>query len=140
MASTNLFSVAISDFVKDTKKDLESGIKEAEIELFSRVILRTPVGNPDFWASPPPKNYVGGRLRGNWGVNQSIDNIDASGSETLQNMQLGVNAEELGGVLTFVNNLPYAEVIEYGRSKQAPEGMVRVSVLEFDGILKAVFS
>jgi hypothetical protein len=28
-------------------------------------------------------------------------------------------------VVWFVNNLPYAERIEYGYSKQAPEGMVR---------------
>lgn len=59
-----------------------------------------------------------GRLRGNWHISQVIT---------------------LGERVFISNNLPYAEAIEDGHSKQAPMGMVKVTIAEFDSIVnKAV--
>jgi hypothetical protein len=34
------------------------------------------------------------------------------------------------------NNLPYAERLEYGWSGQAPSGMIRLSLAEFEQVLR----
>ncbi len=83
------------------------------LELFSLVIYATPVDT--------------GRLRGNW---QTTINTPASGTKDTTDANAAVaeavaNLGSLVDVVWFVNNLPYAERIEYGYSKQAPEGMVR---------------
>lgn len=85
------------------------------------------------------KDYVGGRFRGNWQVSfdtaitGSIDRIDPKGAATkaagvslIQTFTIGV------GTIWIMNNLPYGPRLEYeGWSNQAPEGMVRVTVTEF---------
>lgn len=56
-----------------------------------------------------------GRLRNNW--------------------QITPNAK-IGQKLFITNNLPYAKRIEDGYSKQAPAGMVKVTIAEFDSIVR----
>jgi len=51
-----------------------------------------------------------GRLKGNWHITPNIT---------------------LGKRVFISNNLPYAQAIEDGHSKQAPAGMVKVTVAEF---------
>ncbi|MDP2322569.1 MAG: HK97 gp10 family phage protein [Gammaproteobacteria bacterium] len=105
--------------------------KKVAIDLFSRVIARTPVDT--------------GRLRGNWqaGVREyaagELDRLDPSGGETTALMVTAVSSAEPHAALTLTNNLPYARRIEYDNwSQQAPAGMVRVSVAEFQGIVKEI--
>lgn len=105
--------------------------KRIALELFTRVILRTPVDT--------------GRLRGNWqaGVNVfapgTLDSPDPSGSATISAATATVTGAPPLVTLTLTNNLPYAPRIEYDNwSKQAPAGMVRVSVAEFQGIARDV--
>jgi hypothetical protein len=50
---------------------------------------------------------------------------------------LGVKA---GDVITLVNNLDYARQLEFGHSKQAPQGMVRLSVLEYGAVVSKAAS
>lgn len=81
-------------------------------------------------------NYSGGRFRGNWQVTFNVpasgelDRIDPSGVETLKD-----GIEQIGrytyGVqsIYFTNNLPYSVRLEFGHSKQAPNGIVRVAAL-----------
>ncbi|OCG77949.1 hypothetical protein [Gilliamella sp. Occ4-3] len=81
-------------------------------------------------------NYSGGRFRGNWQVTFNVpapgelDRIDPSGAETLKD-----GIEQIGrytyGVqsIYFTNNLPYSVRLEFGHSKQAPNGIVRLAAL-----------
>ena len=56
-----------------------------------------------------------GRLRNNWQITPNII---------------------LGKSVFITNNLPYAQVIVDGSSEQAPRGMVKVTVAEFDSIVR----
>lgn len=110
--------------------------KKVALELFKRIIFRTPVGNPDLWSHPPPPGYVGGRARGNWQMSfQTLNNnetgaIDPSGTGTLSSgMGSLVQAQPFGTIWIF-NNVPYIIPLEYGWSGQAPAGMVRISLAE----------
>lgn len=83
--------------------------------LYKRIVERTPVGNPAIWHPPYwPAGYVPGTLKANW-------KLERDGDEYI-----------------IYNDLPYAQRVENGWSSQAPAGMMRVSVLEFNSILEEV--
>jgi hypothetical protein len=105
-------------------------------------VLRTPVGNPDLWKSKPPKGYVGGRLRANWTVSIGVpdttttDAIDQSGEGTINAGRAVIDTADTTQAIYMTNSLPYAVSIEYGHSGvQAPAGMVRVSVADFQAFV-----
>lgn len=98
------------------------------LELFKLVIMATPVDT--------------GRLRGNWQT--TINSLagaattrdDPSGAAALAEAM--ANLGSLADVVWFTNNLPYAERIEYeGWSRQAPEGMVRRHIAQWQRIVSA---
>lgn len=83
--------------------------------LFANIVKRTPVGNPNLW-NPPywPRGYVPGTLKDSWVI------------------------EIKGNQVDIYNTQPYAERVETGWSKQAPAGMMRISLLEWSKILEKV--
>ncbi len=104
------------------------------IQIAEKVITRTPVDT--------------GRARGNW--NSSINTADSGVSEKNQKQNTGVATNEavsaasslkLGDTFHLTNGLPYIKALEYGHSKgQAPRGMVRISVDEFNAALREVIN
>ena len=123
------FSGDLSAFRVNTGAMHERMVRGTEIQLFSAVIMDTPVDT--------------GRLRGNWQISLDTpktgvtDIDDKSGALTVASV-VSFTATLKGGRLTYLaNNLPYAERIEYGWSKvKAPEGMVRRNVARFNRILE----
>ena len=115
------------------------------LSLFSKIVLRTPVGNPSIWKHPKaPKGYTGGRLRANWQVNINsaptglVEGKDENGGKTINGAVNEIFRAKLGDSIYFINNLPYADIVENGRhSKQAPQGMVKVTVAEFKQVVRA---
>lgn len=98
------------------------------LELFKLVIMATPVDT--------------GRLRGNWQTTinspagAATTRDDPSGAAALAEAM--ANLGSLADVVWFTNNLPYAERIEYeGWSRQAPEGMVRRHIAQWQRIVSA---
>lgn len=87
------------------------------------------------------KDYVGGRFRGNWQFSigapaeGALDQIDPAGGVTLAKLRLQVEQLTIGQTAYIVNNLPYAVPLEYGHSKQAPGGMVRITLARFQQIV-----
>jgi len=87
------------------------------------------------------QGYVGGRFRGNWQFSidspatEELDRIDPSGSETITSLISQVQALTIGQTAYIVNNLAYAVPLEYGHSTQAPAGMVRVTLANFQRIV-----
>lgn len=138
------FASQLKAFEERTEEKAEQALRKTSFELFSRVIMRTPVKT--------------GRLRGNWQATtdkpasrqlQRKDNSGATNSQGIGNSKAKSAMENLvlgGGQATvfhLTNTLPYAKVIEYGDpngSKQAPQGMVRISVAEFEGIVEKIVS
>ncbi len=96
-------------------QDLGKVCRAIKIELFSETSALTRVGNPKNWKSKPPKGYVGGRLRGNWQIQENtkptgeIARIDPQGTA----VDAEINAKaSASGVTYFVNNLRYAKKYE----------------------------
>lgn len=87
------------------------------------------------------QGYVGGRFRGNWQFSidlpatGELDRIDRSGDDTIAQLKAQVEALTIGQTAYIVNNLPYAVPLEYGHSTQAPAGMVRVTLANFQRIV-----
>ncbi|MEO3117075.1 hypothetical protein ABHC16_23290 [Escherichia coli] len=109
------------------------------------VSFKTKNGNVTFrqrgWAA---KNYTGGRFRGNWQVSfdrpavGAIDRVDKAGTATLaagREVLAHYDSGEYGSIW-FTNNVPYAQRLEYGWSKQAPAGIVRVVAAEINSKVK----
>ncbi|KPA87067.1 hypothetical protein PF66_06412 [Pseudomonas asplenii] len=89
------------------------------------------------------KDYVGGRFRGNWQVSfdtaitGAIDRVDPGGNATRDAGAALIQTFTIGkGTIWIMNNLPYGPRLEYEAwSNQAPAGMVRISVTEFQAFV-----
>jgi hypothetical protein len=137
------FDLALDAFVEKEMPAQHLKVqKKVAIDLFARIIDKTPVGNPDLWKEsslPAPPGYVGGRARGNWQItttspgSKPIEAIDPDGSVT-QTVGLGkLSTAKPGGSIWIFNNVRYIKRLEDGWStKQAPAGMVAVSLAEIE--------
>lgn len=81
--------------------------------------------------------YVGGRFRGNWQVAFEVaptgetGAIDANGSTTISAGSAVIQAFTSSvGSIWLMNNVVYGPPLEFGHSSQAPNGMVRLTVIE----------
>lgn len=105
-------------------KRLEDVVRQTTLQLFQAIDERSPVDT--------------GRFRGNWQVSYGsplsspIERLAPGGAgEPSKALSLPV-----GGTVYMSNALPYAQRLEYGWSKQAPLGMVRRTVAEFNEYVK----
>lgn len=136
------FSDDVATFAAKAKVKTLYETRVVVMELFRRVILKTPVDT--------------GRARANWQffigdpVPKADDSKDPSGSAAISAVDSGLKNFQLGQVAWLANNLPYIRVLEYGEypnpnkgtktvggySAQAPQGMVRVTAAEFGSIVE----
>lgn len=135
MADT--FALNIARFVDKAGKNASTVVRKIGIETLKSVVLKSPVGNPENWKSPPPKGYVGGRLRANWNVSfnspdtATTERTDKTGAATITRGTAALANADTERPIYIMNSLPYVRRIEYqGWSAQAPAGMVRVTVAE----------
>jgi len=104
-----------------------------------RLIKRSPIGLPETWKKKPPANYVPGQFVSNW--NLGVGGVDATVT-TAKNIRAVNNVDRIPAVpfgqrYTISNSVPYAMRLEVdGWSRQAPDGMVRLTGLEFDQIFR----
>lgn len=111
----------------------EMVVRKTALELQSSMIEMSPVDT--------------GRFKGNWqcgvgGVNTDTSSgEDKSGSGAIGRTQATLEGWKPGQTIALTNSLPYARRLEYGWSKQAPGGMVRLTVQNYSAALaKAVAS
>ena len=127
MASETIFSAAISAFVAKAKENADTVVRVVTEDMCGRVIAKTPVDS--------------GRLKGSWlpsiGTMLSGDpnTPDASGAVSVARVKATALEAKAGDIVYMISNLPYSRRIEYGHSKQAPAGMVRITVSEFSAIV-----
>ncbi|MDD5385350.1 MAG: HK97 gp10 family phage protein [Gallionella sp.] len=124
------FSLDISRFVEKAKANIDIAARKTTLEVFSRVIKRSPVDT--------------GRFRGNWNYSinaptfsVNVNQYDKTGDSTIGNIDSSLPQKTAGNVFFLTNSLPYANRLENGWSKQSPRGMVQLTVIEFESILKA---
>jgi hypothetical protein len=127
------FALACQDFADRFGDYADQVVFVAVLEFRSRLIVRSPVGNPSTWREPR-RGYVGGHFRKNWqtetGVLTSIE-LEGVGAPPAPN----VDQQAAGKVHYISNPVPYARRLEYGWSKQAPNGMVALTAIEWPNIV-----
>ena len=116
-----------SDWQKVSQKldrVLSEGIRATLFEVGTAIIKETPVDT--------------GRARGNWqaSVNSASGAELSRTSEGAAIIQLSQEASAaIGNTFFFTNNVPYIRRLEYGYSDQAPQGMVRRNLQNFNRLL-----
>lgn len=134
------FSLDVKAFCDKAKKNPEIVMRQVSLKLFSAIIKASPVDT--------------GRFRMNW---QASGSAPASGTTVATDQSGGKAISAVAEYVlkapdwhefTLANNLPYANVIEYGGypgdgpntvggfSKQAPQGVVRVNITRFNALLE----
>ena len=89
-----------------------------------------------------PQGCVGGRFRGNWMFSigspdtSTVDQVDPGGSRSMARIVNGALEFNAGETAYITNSLPYAIPLEYGHSTQAPSGMVRITLGNFQKIVE----
>lgn len=140
------FSLDIKNFVEKCGKNADLVVKKTVVDMFSSIVEKSPVGNPELWASIAPPGYAGGHFRANWQLNinaipiNEVDGIDKSGTRTISKAVSNIPAKAAGNVYYIVNNLPYAQRLEDGWSTQAPSGMVGLTILEFQNYIESALA
>ena len=121
------FALDVSKFAEKAKKNPEKVMRQVSIKLFSAIIKASPVDT--------------GRFRMNWMASGGTpapgitDATDKSGNIATGNATSFVLKAADWREFTLTNNLPYAQRLEYGWSKQAPQGMVRTNVSRFQQLI-----
>ena len=115
------FKHDLSKFKKKTTRMTEQVFKGTVISLFGKIVARTPVDT--------------GRLSNSWRPTVNRPSKSSQKASPAAIFKTVSNAK-LGDSIYLVNNLPYAQKIEAGSSKQAPTGMVRVTVAEYQKIIE----
>lgn len=131
------FAVDLSKFAQKANGNIDAVVRKIVLDVGTRLVNRSPVGDPVLWKTSAPAGYVGGRFRANWQYGFNVapsgvrDTVDPSGNVSQDQISQGARSSPVAGMHYIVNNLPYAQALEDGHSSQAPHGMVMLTVLEF---------
>ena len=144
MANDNRsFSDDLRKFCEKTKIKADTFVRKVTFDVLAEIIRRTPV---DYgWARANWQIGIGERPDGTIGSREDFESKgkakQGSGSyraaRAIQGQQVTATMSfvKAGGVNYIVNNVPYIMRLEEGWSKQAPAGMARVTVTEFQEIV-----
>lgn len=119
-------TIRVADIGDYAQQQYEKLLRVAVLETDSRVKLGSPVDT--------------GRFRVSWQVGENA----APGGEKPEGTYTGIppidrvgyQQEKLGNVYSVHNNLPYAEKLANGSSKQAPAGWVQGIAKDIQGFVK----
>lgn len=133
MAKNNdRFRANMAKRIAKAKGKTELFYKKLAMEVMTRVIMKSPVDT--------------GRFRANWFVGYGAPYLhtdtatDASGAQTIAANTASIMGIKVDGRTIWITNaLPYAHRLEYdGWSRQAPGGMVRVTLAELGGMVNGI--
>lgn len=145
------FSLDLSSLLKGATEDaVIQATRKLALDALRGVVLKSPVGFPPDWKRPAPKGYVGGQFRGAWQLSVGTEGTGITGKsrpgKTGSTSAAAAATSDARGELSrlraydpvyIVNGLPYAERLENGWSKQAPLGMVALTVQELQNVVLA---
>ena len=124
------FEDDIRKFQMNTARKMELAARKIALELFRRVILKTPVDK--------------GGARSNWQASLgspatgTVDATDTQAGPTFRKVISATEGFDVGDTIYLANNLPYIRRLEEGSSQQAPQGMVALTVQEFSAIVNQI--
>lgn len=152
MSSAKDWGLEIDKAWLETQDDMRDAVVTLGLEAIKGVIFKSPVGNADYWTEEfkvvgeklgwISDDYVGGRFRGNWYLTfgapsaATTDVVDPGGEATMSRnfAEMSAYPEKSWPAIYLANNLPYAERLENGYSKKAPNGMVAITLVELAAI------
>lgn len=129
MSNGSLFALQLAEFARKAGKNADLVVQKVTVDILARVVKRSPVDT--------------GRFRANWQVsvgtpasgNLAVE--DKNGDSTVRAGTSAMTGFQVGPSVFIVNNLPYGPRLEYeGWSKQAPAGMVRITVAEYQSLIE----
>lgn len=134
------FAADVRKFAHQTGISLDVVVRKVTFDLHAEIVRLTPVDT--------------GMARTNWqiGLNSRptgtiIEAVDRGAGRkgssraalVVASREAGkVNQIRAGGINYIVNNMPYIMRLEYGSSRQAPQGMARRTVATFQAIVNRV--
>lgn len=105
---------------------MDTVMRKATMDVFARVVAASPVDT--------------GRFKSNWNVSFGAIDVTVTDSKNTARADAEVRkvaAYPAGSVIYLANALPYAMRLEYGYSKQAASGMVRIAAAEWAAKVRA---
>ena len=125
------FTNAFKKFETKSNKTLEKICLDSILEISTRIIPRTPIdtglARNSFVATVDTPTIISPNpadgpfpFQGTWSVMSAAETAPKS----------------IGNVYYFTSVLEYIRGLEYGASKQAPNGMVRLTALEWQQVVK----
>ncbi len=140
------FGASIDRFAAKVGVSLDVAIRRVALEVYNLVTLKTPVdtgraraswnltrGQVDLSVVPDPGNT---KLGSAFIEARHAEYIAKLGSAKLIAAGGGISAYLIEPIY-ITNNLPYVIYLESGSSKQAPQGMVAITVEEIENRLRA---
>lgn len=121
------FMDVINRWVEETQVAMDETLQTIIMKIGESVVRLSPVDT--------------GRFKGNWQLtidsmaSSSLLREDKEGSMTLADMASVVNGFTAGQIAYIQNHVLYGYDLEYGSSKQAPDGMVRITEALFERIV-----
>ncbi len=114
------FSIPLAALAARSQASMETVVRRVTLDIYTRAVQRSPVDT--------------GRFRANWNISYGTPDVtftDATNQSRSLSQLAKTASLPVGGVSFLANGLPYANELEFGSSKQAPMGMIRVTVNEF---------
>ncbi len=113
------FAADMARIALKTRTRLEAAVRNSVVAIGTDLVTGSPVDT--------------GRFRANWraGLDEidrtTDDKIDKVGQVSIDRIRATADTMKIGDVVYLTNSLHYALALEYGWSRQAPFGMVRVT-------------
>ena len=136
------FELQLAEFARKAGARADDVVASVVVRIAAELDQRSPVGDAAYWKHKPPKGYIGGHFRANWqlGVNarplSEIAGIDLTGERTQGRILAAIPNEAAGKTFWLANNAPYAQRLENGWSRQAPQGLVGLTVIKFETFVR----
>lgn len=128
MSDSEQFKREFGRLLQRVGDKVDTVVRKAAIDIGTSLVMKSPVDT--------------GRFRGNWQfgigkVNQDVSSeVDKSGAASVGRVVAGVGQWGNYQTMFMTNSLPYAIRLEYGWSQQSPQGMVRITVVEFKAAIR----
>lgn len=123
------FALSLAQFAKEAPEQARTVVRKVSTDVLTKVVLRSPVDT--------------GRFRANWATSfgapsyRVTADVDPTGQGAILRGRSTINRAYGDYDIFITNSLPYAQRLEYGYSKQAPAGMVRITVAEWQALVDA---
>ena len=124
------FANQMKAWERKTERKMDLAVRKIALKIFAQIVLKSPVDS--------------GRFRGNWQLaigsvpEGTLELDDKTGTATIAKGAATVMGINAGDTIYFANNLPYARRLEEGYSQQAPNGMVALTIQEFQSVVSRI--